>query len=387
MRGFRKGKVPMSVIKKMYGKAMLADVINNLIQEKLGEYLEEEKLDILGQPLPSPKQQVYDFSVDRSEEFTFIFDVGLSPDFKLQGLGEEATFKMPKVIVDDEMIEKDVDAMRKRFGKEVHPEEEFVDEDRLVIEAKELDGDAPKKKGFETSFQVMLSDIADESLREQIKKMKKGEVFRFDIYKLEADRSEEFVKKHLLNLDEEEYDREIGHLFEGSISNVIRIAPSDLDQELYDKAFGEGEVTSEEEMRSKIKDNIEAFYIRQSEALLFREFQEKLLIQNEIELPDDFLKRWLIASNEKLQKSQLEHEYPDFSKNLVWSLVERKVKEKFDLKVEIDEVKDLMRRQIRQYFGNYPVEDAVLEGSVERMMSNQEQFNKAYEGVHVRSNF
>lgn len=379
MKGFRKGKVPMSVIRKMYGKAMLADVVNNLIQEKLGGYLEEEKLDILGQPLPSKNQKIYDFSLDASEDFTFLFDVGLTPQFELNGVEESTVYKIPKVQVTDEMIDKEIEALRKRFGTEIHPEDGFRDDDRLLLNAKELDGDQLKNKGFETSFQIMVSNIADESLRDKVKSMATGDSFHFNIYEIEGEKSEEYVKKYLLNLEKDEMDKEVGKMFEGTIAEVNRIAPAELNEEFFNQAFGEGEVTSEREARDKMKETIENYYLRQAEALLFKDFQEKLLEINQVELPDEFLKRWLIASNDNLHKDQLEHEYPDFTRNLVWTLIERKIKDKFELKVEIDEVKAIMRNQIRQYFGNYPVGDDVLEGSVDRMMANQEQFNRAYE--------
>lgn len=379
MKGFRKGKVPMSVVRKMYGKAMLADVINGLIQEKLGGYLEAEKLDILGQPLPSKDQKVYDFSLDNSEDFVFLFDVGLTPQFELRGVDESTIFDKPKVVVTDEMLDKEIEALRKRFGTEVHPENDWQDDDRLLVNAKEMEGDSLKKKGFETSFQILISNIADEALREQVKSLKKGDTFRFDIYTLEPDKSEEYVKKYLLNLEKDEMDKEVGHVFEGTISEVNRIAPAEFDEAFFTQAFGEGEVASEEEARAKMKENIESYYDRQAEAFLFRDFQEKLLELNSVALPDEFLKRWLIASNDNLEENQLAQEYPDFARNLVWTLVERQIKDKYELKVEIDEVKEIFRNQIRQYFGNYPVGDDVLEGSVDRMMSNQEQFNRAYE--------
>lgn len=379
MKGFRKGKVPMSVIRKMYGKAMLSDVINGLIQEKLGGYLEEQKLDILGQPLPSKNQQIYDFSLDNSNDFTFLFDVGLSPQFEVKGVETSSVFKVPKVQATDEMIDKEIETLRKRFGTEIHPETDFREDDRLLLNAKELDGDDLKKKGFETSFQILISNIADEKLRNEVLSMKKGDIFRFDIYKLEPDRSEEYVKKYLLNLEKDEMDKEVGHMFEATISEVNRIAPAEYNEDFFNQAFGEGEVNSEEEARAKMKENIEQYYSRQAEALLFKDFQERLLEWNQVELPDEFLKRWLIASNENLQEQQLAQEYPDFSRNLLWTLIERKIKDRFELKVEMDEVKAIMRNQIRQYFGNYPVSDDMLEGSVDRMMANQEQFNRAYE--------
>ncbi|MBK8502814.1 MAG: hypothetical protein IPL46_11670 [Saprospiraceae bacterium] len=378
MKGFRKGKVPKSVIRKMYGKAMLADVINALIQEKLGGYIESEKLDLLGQPLPSKEQKIYDFNLDNSGDFTFLFDVGLSPVLELTGVAAETVFKRPKVEVTHEMIDKDLQAARKRYGQEVHPEKDFRDDDRLLLNAKELEGDVLKNDGFETSFQILISNIADQSLRDQVKKMLKEDTFRFNIYELEPDRSEDYVKKYLLNLAKEDMDRETGQMFEATISEVNRIDPAELNEAFFGQAFGEGAVSSEDEARAKVKEQIEAFYDRQAEALMFRDFQEKLLEINQVTLPDEFLKRWLVASNDNLQEKQLTHEYPDFSRNLNWTLIERKIKDKFELKVEMDEVKEVMRNQIRQYFGNYPVTNEILDSSVDRMMADQEQFNRAY---------
>lgn len=379
MKGFRPGKVPMSVVRKMYGKAMLADVINNLIQEKMGSYIETEKLDLLGQPLPSSDQELYDFSSEEESEYTFLFDVGLSPEFEVKGVEKSSNWNIPKVDVVDEIIDKEMNQLRKRLGNEIEIEDSIKDGDRLLLNAKELEGDELKKKGFETSFQILVNTIADETLREQVKGMKKGDKFRFDIYEIEPNRTEAHVKKYLLNLEEDEMDKEIGRMFEATISKVSRIAPAEMEPEFFEKAFGEGVVSSEEEARDSLKKQIENYYSRQSEALLFREFQDKLLALNEVKLPEPFLKRWLLASNEDLNEEQLEREYPEFEKNLIWTLIERKVKERYELKVEIDEVKGVLRNQIRQYFGNYPVTDEILDSSVERMMSDQQQFNKAYE--------
>lgn len=379
MKGFRKGKVPMSVIKKMYGKAMLADVINSLIQQKLGSFIEESKLDLLGQPIPSKDQETFDFTLDGDVEFRFLFDVGVAPDFELQGVDDTSSFEIPKVIVTDELVTKDLEALQKRQGKEVFPEDNIEEADRLRISAKEKDGDAVKNKGFETSFPVLVTNIADDTLREEVMKMKKGDTFSCDIYKLEKERTEEFVKKHLLGLEDEEMDREIGNMFEMTIAEVIRIEPAGLDQEFFDAVFGEDEVQTEEGARQKLKERIESFYKGQSEALLFKDFQEQLMEMHDIQLPDSFLKRWLLASNENLEDKELQQEYPVFAKNLLWNLIERKVQEKYEIKVEVDEVKEVFRRQLRQYFGNYPVSDDLLEGSVGRMMSDKDQFSRAYD--------
>ncbi len=379
MKGFRKGKIPVGVIRKMYGKAMLADIVNAMIEEKLRGYLESEKLDILGQPMPSNDQQIYSFNLDQPEDFTFLFDIGLTPQFEVAGIDGDTVFKQPKVEVTTEMIDKELDALRARFGDEIQQDSDFQDNDRLVLNAIELEDGKLKEDGLETSFQILISNIADETLREQVKAMKKGDVFQFDIFKLEPDRSEDYVRKYLLNLEKDEMDKKVGHLFEATISEVIRIVPAELNEEFFTKAFDEGQVMNEDEARNKLKEQIESFYNRQTEALLYKDFQTKLLELNSIELPDAFLKRWIVASNEKVGEAQLMHDYPDFSRNLIWSLIEKKIQERFDLQVGIDEVKEVLRAQIRRYFRNYPVSDEILESSVMRMIEDKEQVSRAYE--------
>ncbi len=378
MKGFRRGKVPMSMIKKLYGKAMLADVINNMVQTQLGTYLEEEKLKTLGQPLPAEDQESYDFDLNDLSDFEFKFDVALAPEFEVQGLSKETEFEQLVVNVTDEMVDQDLLAARKRAGKEVHPESDLQETDSVTFNAKELDGEALKKKGFETSFKVLISNIAADDLRQKILGASKGDSIRFNIFELEKDRDEKYVRKYLLNLEEDEMDRDVGQWFEGTIVDTLRIDPADLNEDFFEKAFGE-EVTTEEEAREKIREHIQAFYDRQAEALMFRDFQEKLMELNSLTLPDKFLRRWLLSSNENLQEDQLEKEYPDFTKNLAWSLVEREIVENYELKVDVEEVREVLKRQLLQYMGNYPIPQETLDKYVDEMMQNREQTSKAYE--------
>ncbi len=381
MKGFRKGKVPLSMIKKMYGKAMLADTVNQLLQEKLGGFLKDEKLDILGQPLPSKDQETFDFDLNSDRDFVFLFDVGLTPQFELKGVDDSTVVKFPKVIVTDEMVGERMALLQKQHGDEIHPEDGIESEDRLTINALELEGEELKKKGFETAFKILVSQIADENLKNQVLESKKGDKIRFDIFELEADRSEDFVRKYFLNMEESEMDLLVGNWFEGTIEEVHRIAPAKLEQEFFAKVFGEGEVTSEEEARQSIKEELENYYLQQSEALLYKAFQEELLRQNQVDLPDEFLKRWLLTNNEEMSASKLESDYPDFSENLIWNLIERRIKEAHDLKVDRDEVKDAFRNQVKQYFNSYPVSDDIIESSVDRLMTNQEQFGQTYNNI------
>ena len=207
MRGFRKGKVPMSVIRKMYGKAMLADVINELVQKELGGYLQDEELNLLGEPLPAEDQQPYDFDINQLQDFEFKFDIGRAPKFEIAGIGSDEPFEQLVVKVSDGMIDDDLNAARKRHGKEIQLDGEFEESDSITFNAKELEGDKVKNKAFETSFKVLISQIADDKLREDVLKGAKGDAFRFNIFELEKDRDEKFVRKYLLNLEEDEKGR------------------------------------------------------------------------------------------------------------------------------------------------------------------------------------
>ncbi len=378
MRGFRKGKVPMSVIRKMYGKAMLADVVNKLVQEELGDYLKEEDLNLLGQPLPAEDQKVYDFDINSLEDFEFRFDIGLEPEFKVVGLSKEESFDQFVVNVEDEMIDRDLEAARKKTGKEVHPESDFEESDRLTFNARELDGDVLKNKGFETAFSLLLSDVADPSLREEIKGKAIGDKVRFDIFTLEGEREESYVRKYLLNLEEDEMDREVGSWYEATIVEASRIEPADLDEEFFKKAYGE-EVTTEEQAREVIKGHIQSYYDAQSEALLFRDFQTRLIDLNPLELPEDFLKRWLVASNEDLALTQVEKDYPDFSQSLAWNLIEKNIISTYDLKVDPEEVREAFKKQLLNYLGNVDLPEESMNRYIDEMMRNRESVQKVYQ--------
>ncbi len=378
MKGFRKGKVPVSVIKKMYGRGILADLINEMLQKELSGYITDEKLDILGQPIPSESQETYDFEINNLVDFEFRFDVGLAPDFEVAGIEGEA-YEQLKVEVTDEMIDDELQATQKRAGNMENQESDFEETDSITFNAKELEGDTLKNKGFETSFKVLISDIQNDELRKKVLESKVGDAVRFDIFELEKDKTDEYVRKYLLQLDEEEMDREVGRNFEATIEQVDRLIPAELNEEFFNKAFGEGEVTSEEEARTKIKDHIANMYKGQSEALLYRSFQERLLELNSPSLPDGFLKRWLKSGQETVTDEDLDKQYPDFEKGLLWSLIERKVGEKFEVEVGVEDVRQAMRDQLKQYMGGYAVEDSMLDGYVDRMMQNQEQVEKVFQ--------
>ncbi|MDP4821691.1 MAG: trigger factor, partial [Saprospiraceae bacterium] len=376
MKGFRKGKTPVSVLKKMYGKPILADVINELLQEKLFEYLDEHKIQYLGQPLASEDQKSVDFNLQDLQDFEFVFELGLTPQFELNGLSKESIFKLQDVIIEDEVVQEEIDSARKQYGERVSAEDNIEEEDMLTFTAKEMAGDAPKEGGIETTFKILVSNIADPATKETIMGIRVGDTLVVNIYELEEDKDADFVNRYLLNLEAGQEGPE-SPMFEISLADIVSVVPAEMDQAFFDKVFGEGQVSSEEEAKEKIRSEIASHYTKQAEALLFRDFQNFLMEANTLSLPDAFLKKWLLSSNEELNEDQLEREYPYFAKNLHWTLIRNKLADMFGIRVTRQEIVDQYKNRIRAYLGNMSsINDDMLNDIAQSVMKDEKEVEK-----------
>ena len=207
---------------------------------------------------------------------------------------------------------------------------------------------------------------------------KKGTKVRFNIFKLERNSTEESVRKYLLKVEENDADVEIGENFEAVVDEIKRVEPAELNQEFFDKYVGEGNAKNIDEVKAKVEADIVKYYDRQSESLLFRDFQDFLLEKNQLELPDAFLKRWLVASSEQNTTDIVEKEYENFAKNLQWSLIKGKIAKKYDLKVEEEEVFEGFKERVRNYFQGYGDELVIL-NTANRLMQDEKQVEQLYQ--------
>ncbi len=378
MKGFRRGKTPLSVVKKMYGKAVLGDVINQLLQEEINKHFTEEKLEILGQPLPSESQEPVDFDLKNLEDYEFKFDLGLAPKFEVEGVTSDNTFEFYKVDITDEMIDEDMEAARQRGGKRINPEEDIQEKDFLKLEGTELEDGKPKEGGVVHEFSVLVERLTDKVKAEMLKR-KLGDRFEGNIFELEKDAKEAYVRKQLLGLEDDD-DREVNPTFEFEITEVSRIEAAELNQEFFDQYFGTGEVNSEEEAREKIKENIQKQFDNQADALLFRDFQEGLMEKNPLEFPADFLKRWMLVANENATEQMVEDEYDNFTTNLQWTLIRSKLIERFELEVGEEELRQGFANQIMSYFGNSPyASEEFVASMVERSLQDEQSVRRMYD--------
>jgi len=375
VKGFRPGQVPMDYLKKMYGPSIFTETLNDLFSEELVGYLRESEMNILGQPLPADDQpSKFALNISNPDpEYVIDYEVGFVPKFDIQGIDKSQSFERLTVSNLDELAEEDLQYARKRLGKRSNPTDSIEENDILRINAKELDAEGGKVKegGWGTTFSFLLKNMEDEALKTTLLGMKTGDTLRFNARSIEKNDKEEMYRKYILNLPEND-PREVGDWFEGTIEEVSRVADADLDEEFFNGYFGEGVKTKEEAME-KLKVGILQFYDVRSNALLFRALQERLLELNKIELPEKFLKRWLAVTNEgKLDKDQIDREFPAFADNLRWSIIREDLMAAFGVEVTDSDLKAEYARRVRNYFQT-DLPEHIMESSIERLMKDEKE--------------
>ena len=383
MKGFRKGMVPASLIKKMYGEGVMADEINTIVSEAVNKHIADNEFKILGQPIPTTTDVKFD--IKNPVDYTFDFDLGLSPQFEIPLLKKETVVKAKKVNIDDEMLTKELDNMRLRFGTMTFPEEGAEEKDVLQIKFTELVDGEPKANGVSAEGSINLEIVKNKTLNKQIAKAKIGDTFKTkDIFKA-LDRDKHQITKHVLNLEEEPED--LSPEFELELLKISKMTPAETNQEFFDKAFGPDAVKTEEEAKEKIKQDLNNYLSQSEEGKLNGQIYNLLLDETPIELPDEFLKRWIKISNEKpITDEILEEEYPDFAKNLRWTLIVNKITADNNIQGSFDEVKERskedLRKQLAQYTsGGIAFSDEDLESFNNSMLGKEDHVKKTYDAV------
>lgn len=374
--GFRKGHVPMGMVKKMVGTNLLVDELNKILSDTLQEYLTKEKLEVLGNPLPKMED---DETIDweNQKEFEFKYEVGLAPSFKVDSL-DKLKVDAYKIKVSDKDVQKYVDDLARRYGKMTNPE--VAEKDDMVFgKFEELDGEGKVKEGGITNSSVIIINaVTDKNLQKQLVGAKAGDMFVVDPKTVSEHESDQ---AQAIGVDVNELKNIISK-FNYTVEKVNRVIASDLNQELFDKIFGEGTVKSEKEFRDKIAEELNKGLIADSDRKLKADIQDALMDSLKLKLPDTFLKKWIKASNEKpITDEQIESEYDMYAKSLQWQLIENKIIESNEIKVEFEEVidytKGLLTQQM-QSMGMPTNDDEQLTQTAQSVLQNQEEARKIY---------
>lgn len=381
LKGFRKGKTPLSYVKKLYGQSILADLVNDLLQKEMNDYLTNEKIDYLGQPIPSEDQDRLELDVNNMQDLEFKFDLGLAPEVNLKGLGNTITLAYDDIQIPQELVDAEIESLRKRAGKRSNTDKIIEAGDMVTISAAETEGKKEKKDGWQIPITFLVDDIPGTEFQQELYTKKKGDKVSFKIGDIEENTDEKHIRKYILQLDEND-TRSVGETFAGVIEEVSRLEPAELDQEFFDKGFGKDRVHSEEEAKAIIADSLKRQHSYTADSILFREIQEELMKENKLNLPDEFLKRWLLTANEETTPEVIEKEYESFAKNLQWTLIKNKIAKTYGVTVNEDEIKDGFRSYYASYFG-MQINEEMMSGLIDRLMKNKEQVEKMYEDLMI----
>ena len=379
--GFRPGMVPVGLMKKMYGKSILAEEINKMLSDELYKYIRENNINILGEPLPNvTEQKEIDFSTE--ENFDFVFDLGLSPEFEVE-LSKKDKIKYYQITPSDEMIENQVKSHTSRFGRYIQ-EEAVEEKDMVKGELVELAGEVAKEYGIVVSDAVLTpAYIKDEAIKALFINAKVGDVITFNPKTTFENETE---ISSLLKIKKEEAAGIDGD-FQLTITGITRYYEAELNQELFDKVFGEGVVNSEEEFRTKISETIQLRLNNDSNYKFGIDAREAMVAKyDSLVFPDAFLKRWLKASNEKMTGEAIEENYPKMIASLKWQFIKDKIGKFNEVTVENEDVKDYARQMARSQFAQYgiPVEinDPILDNYTNDMLKKEDRLRNIVDKVY-----
>lgn len=365
--GFRKGQVPMGLIKKQYGKAVLVDEVNKLLQDNLNKYLTEEKLDVLGNPLPKQRDN---FNWD-SENFDFEFELGLAPNFEV-ALKSKKAITHYQIVADEKMINEQVERIQKQYGKLVN-KTEVGKKDEVVGVFKN------EEQEIENKTTIELNNIKSKKGIDTLLGKKVGDTVTLSTKGLFNEDQE--LASALGIKSEKAQDLKVDVTF--TIEEINEREPAALDQELFDKLFGKDAVKSVEELKTKIKEDSEQQFTQQADQKLLNDVTENFIENTKFDLPTGFLKKWIQLTGEKvLSDDEAAAEYEKSEKGLRYQLIEGKIIQENKLQVQFDELKEFAKGFIKSQmaqFGQLNPAEEELENIASRVLSNQDEVKRLSE--------
>jgi len=376
MQGFRPGKVPFGLIKKMYGVNAKVEEIQNVINEAIFNYIEEQKLDVLGQPLPKEDDQIIDWN--NQTNFTFQYELGLSPEFDVK-LTAKKKFTSYDIQPDDNLIDKYVEEITMRYGT-VGTGDEVEEKDIVVADIAELDGKEIKEGGI-----AKLANVSVERVTDKFKKKLLGlkpdaelKVNIADVYGSGAEAAS------LMGVSEEEIEA-AGKDYQFKVVSISRMVAAELNQDLFDKVYGAGTVSSVEEFRKKLAEEAKGMLDGQGKNKLRNDIVEYLLDTVKFDLPDTFLKKFIQATaKEPVSMEQIEADYDNHSSTFRWQLIENKLIQENEIKVEEAEVmqkaKDMIAANFKQFGQEVPA--AELDNYAATVLAKQEERQRMYNELY-----
>ena len=371
--GFRKGKTPMSIIEKQYKTSIVVDEVNKILQDSLYKHITENKLKVLGSPMPLTDNEI---DWKNNTDFVFEYEVGLAPDLSIK-ISQKDKLTYYNIKADDKLIENYCNDIAKRYGKMTNPSESIAG-DLVYCLIQQLDATGEiDASGISNEATVSIDSIKDKKFQKQFVKIKADDILKLNVKEVFTNKADLAA---MLKVSQGELEKLESNQFQFKVIRINRLAPAELNKDLFDKVYPEKNVKSLKDFKAKIKEEAEKSFVMESDRMLKNDVVLFLVEKVKFDLPDEFLMRWLVKSSEKpLTLEQVKIDYPNYSKSLKWQLIENKILEDNDVKITNDDLisftKDLVKRQMQQY-GQANTDDKQLSDIAENILKNEDERKK-----------
>lgn len=379
MPGFRPGKVPMGIVKKQYGKGVLAEEVNKILMDAVYDYIKEKEINILGNPLPD-HNKADDIDWDNQTEFEFHYEIGIAPKVELS-LEEKIEVDYHKIKVEDSLIDDTIKDLTRRYGKMITPEQSEK-EDVLFGEFEEVDGEGNViESGLKNKSNIYVQYLKDEETQKSLVGLKSGDAVVIDVVKAVENESE---MASMLGVKKEELEQ-YGKDYRFTLERISRIEPAEVNEDLFRKIAPEKDIADEKAFREFIAEQLGKQYQVDADKHFKNEAIKTLVEKAQLALPEDFLKRWIVEANRdnsEITPEKVEDEFASFADSFRWQLIENHLIKEYKVEVKHEEVadhlKNFMRQQMQQY-GQPEPDEETLNNFVKRIASNQEEIKKIYD--------
>ncbi len=377
MPGFRPGKVPFGLVRKMYGKSVLAEEVNKVLTDSINKYLVDNDIKILGHPIPNQeKSPEQDFEIN--EDFEFYFDIGLAPEVN-QEIDDNINIDYYEIEPDDKFLNQYIEDIRKRSGETENPETAATG-DLVHGEILQLDKDGNLvENGLHHHTTIAVDLMKDKKQQDKFIGAMKKDIIAFNPLKATDNKTE---TAHMLGIKVDELDQ-YGDDYQFTVEEVIRNKPAELNEDLYKKVFPHDDLKTEGDFRQRISDEARVNFVKESDNLFMNDIIEKLIDEASLTLPDEFLKRWLLESNEgKITADQIENEFQQYSKALKWQLIQNKIITDHNVEIKEEDIRayvtDYLKHQLHIHDESDEADNR-LNSIIESVMQNKEEVSKIYD--------
>jgi trigger factor len=375
IKGFRPGMVPFGLIKKMYGKPVQLDEINKLVSDNIHKFLHDEKVEILGDPLPKTDEHEH-INLDTQEDFNFTFEIGLTPQFEIK-LSKKNKINFYQISVDEKMKNDVVTNYTRRFGQ-FKPADKSGEKDMLKGN---ITGTANNNEELNAENTTLSIDIIkDDKIKKHFIGKEINDEIEFDLRKAFPN---DFEIAGILNRKKEEV-ADVKGKFRYTIKEINRFEPAEINQELFNKIYGEGVVATEEEFMARVEEEILTSLKKESDYKVMLDIKKLALEKSEFGLPEEFLKRWLLKVNENTTEEQIEKEFDNFRNDLRWQLIRNKIARENEIKVTEEELQkeaeSITRYQFQQY-GLFYATDEQIANYAKEMLKRDEDAKRIAEKI------